>query len=85
MDKDLAKMLARAKANPESLGPFPLVDQANTILQDPDLDIRQKVSQLQALEEQTIGYETKAFSEVWESLHTRATPEELSYLAGLDD
>ena len=85
MDKDLAKMLAKANANPESQGPFLLIELANAISQDNGLDIKTKFERIQALEQQATGYEQQAFSEVWESLHVTATEQELLYLTGLDD
>ncbi|NRA56249.1 MAG: hypothetical protein HRU23_19070 [Gammaproteobacteria bacterium] len=84
MDKDLAKMLANAKANPRSQGPFPLVEHANAINQDNSLNIETKVERIQALERQATDYEQDAFAEVWESLYVTATDNELIYLSGLD-
>ncbi|MDR8523465.1 hypothetical protein [Shewanella fidelis] len=73
MDKDLAAMLAKVKNSPEFNQPMPLVDKALLIVNDASLSFKDKVLQIEVLEEQAkgsgSGFELSAFAEVWESLH----------------
>lgn len=68
MDKALAAMLARAKADPEQGKPTPLLDAALVIANDSALSYSDKRQQIEALERQAKGREHELFSEVWESL-----------------
>lgn len=86
MDKDLAAMLARATASTEFNQPMPLVDNALLIVNDGSVSFKDKVSQIEALEQQAKAeakvekatHQLTAFAEVWESLHALTPLDEMA-------
>ena len=82
MDKDLAAMLARAKASTEFNQPMPLVDNALLIVNDTSLSFKDKVSKIEVLELQAKAgkatHQLTAFAEVWESLHALTPLDEVT-------
>ncbi|MCK8043931.1 hypothetical protein MSG37_03465 [Shewanella sp. 1CM18E] len=82
MDKDLAAMLARATASAEFNQPMPLVDKALLIVNDATLSFKDKVSQIEKLEQQAEAEnavnELTAFAEVWESLYALTPLDEMT-------
>ncbi|MCZ4339643.1 hypothetical protein [Shewanella colwelliana] len=81
MDKDLAAMLARAKASTKFNQPMPLVDNALLIVNDASLSYNDKVSQIEVLELQAKAeatHQLAAFAEVWESLHALTPLDEVT-------
>ena len=82
MDKDLAAMLKRATASKEFNQPMPLVDKALLIVNDASLSFKDKVSQIEKLEQQAEAEnavnELTEFAEVWESLHALTPLDEMT-------